>query len=182
MNKAIFWDLQGTLGGDAIGSIEDFTPYSFAKEALLISKQNRYLNIIITNQSNIGKGSLSLDVYKREAKRISDYFNSGEILIDEFLCCPHQSNDNCNCKKPKIGLMLQSAEKHNIDISKSYVIGDMGKNEIVMAHSAGCKGILVLTGGGKDSLGKFRDTWSEHTADIVSDNVLESIKTITSTP
>ena len=50
MNKAIFWDLQGTLGGDAIGSIEDFTPYSFAKEALLISKQNRYFNIIITRQ------------------------------------------------------------------------------------------------------------------------------------
>ena len=50
------------------------------------------------------------------------------------------------------------AEKYSIDISQSYVIGDMGKNEIIMAHNAGCKGILVLTGGGKDSLGKFRDT------------------------
>lgn len=45
-----------------------------------------------------------------------------------------------------------------------------------MAHNAGCKGILVLTGGGKDSLGKFRETWADHTADIIADNVLEAIK------
>ena len=87
MNKAIFWDLQGTLGGDAIGSIENFTPYSFSKEALSLSRRNGYFNIIITNQSNIGKGTLPLEVYEQEAKRISDYFNSNEILIDEFLCC-----------------------------------------------------------------------------------------------
>ena len=76
--------------------------------------------------------------------------------------------------------MLQSAKKYGIDISSSYVIGDMGKNEIVMAHNAGCKGVLVLTGGGKDSLGNFRDTWAEHTADIIADNVLEAIKKILS--
>ena len=180
MNKAIFWDLQGTLGGDAVGSIENFIPYSFSKDALMLSKNNGYLNIIITNQSNIGKGLLSFEIYQQEAERIVSFFNSDEKLIDEFLCCPHQGKDNCNCKKPKIGLMLQSAKKYGIDISSSYVIGDMGKNEIVMAHNAGCKGVLVLTGGGKDSLGNFRDTWAEHTADIIADNVLEAIKKILS--
>lgn len=69
-------------------------------------------------------------------------------------------------------------EKYSVDLSKSYVIGDMGKNEIVLAHNAGCKGILVLTGGGKDSLGKFRDTWSGYEADMIADNVLEAIKSI----
>ena len=181
MTKAIFWDLQGTLGGDATGSIENFIPYSFSKDALLLSKSNGYLNIIITNQSNIGKGTLSFEIYHRHAKRIADLFNSDERLIDEFLCCPHQSSDNCTCKKPKIGLMMQSAKKYDIDISESYVIGDMGKNEIVMAHNAGCKGVLVLTGGGKDSLSKFRHTWFEHEADIISSNALEAIKEITST-
>ena len=76
---------------------------------------------------------------------------------------------------------MKCADKYDIDISKSYVVGDMGKNEIVMAHNVGCKGILVLTGGGKDSLGKFRNTWGEHTADIVANNVLEAIKIITHT-
>lgn len=178
MNKAIFWDLQGTLGGDAIGSIENFTPYPFSKEALSIAKQNGYLNIIITNQSKIGKGELPFEIYERESKQITNFFNSDTKLIDEFLCCPHQSKDNCDCKKPKIGLILQSKEKYGIDISKSFVVGDMGKNEIIMAHNAGCKGILVLTGGGKDSLGKFRDTWETHSADIIADDVLKAVQLI----
>lgn len=175
MNKAIFWDLQGTLGGEATESIEQFLPYSFSKAALCLSKKKGFLNIIITNQSRIGKGILSYEVYEREAKRISDEFNSEELLINDFLCCPHTSEDQCSCKKPKPGLIQQCIEKYDLEISKCYVIGDMGKNEIIMAHNAGCKGILVLTGGGKDSLGRFRDTWKDHEADLIVENVLEAV-------
>ena len=178
MNKAIFYDLQGTLGGEATESIEQFIPYPFSREALALAKQKGYLNVVITNQSKIGKGTLPLEVYEHEQNRILQYFNSNEKLIDEFLYCPHQNADNCNCKKPRIGLMVQSAEKYSLDLSSCYVIGDMGKNEIVMAHNAGCKGILVMTGGGKDSLGKFRDTWADHEADIIAEDVLEAVKMI----
>lgn len=54
----------------------------------------------------------------------------------------------------------------------------MGKNEIVMAKNAGCKGILVLTGGGKGSLGEFRHTWAGYEADIIADNAFEAVKAI----
>ena len=178
MNKAIFWDLQGTLGGEATESIEQFLPYSFSKDALSLAKRKGFLNIVITNQSKIGKGILPYAVYNREANRILDAFNSEDFLVNDFLCCPHTSEDQCNCKKPKTGLIRQCVEKYNLDISKCYVIGDMGKNEIVMAHKAGCKGILVLTGGGKDSLGKFRDTWKDHEADLIVDDVLEAAQKI----
>lgn len=177
-NKAIFWDLQGTLGGDAVSSIELFEPYSFSKEALKLAKESGYLNIVITNQSRIGKGKLSQELYDRESQRIISYFNSDEILIEEMFCCPHQGKDECNCKKPKTGLITYSIEKYGLDIKNCFVVGDMGKNEIVMAHNAGCKGVLVLTGGGKDSLGIFRDTWSQHEADIIADNALEVVKSI----
>ncbi len=178
MNKALFWDLQGTLGGDAVASINTFEPYPFSKEALSLAKNNGYKNIIITNQSKIGKGILSAEVYDREANRILSFFNSDGILIDEFLCCPHTSEDNCDCKKPKPRLMWQCAKKYDLDIQKCFVIGDMGKNEIVMAHNAGCKGVLVLTGGGKRSLGEFRHTWADHEADIIAENALEAVKVI----
>ena len=59
MNKALFWDLQGTLGGEAVASIELFEPYPFSKEALTLAKNNGYINIVITNQSRIGKGTIS---------------------------------------------------------------------------------------------------------------------------
>lgn len=176
MKKAIFWDLQGTLGGEAVASIEQFVPYSFSKQALGLAKQKGYLNIVITNQSRIGKGTLSFDTYAREEKRIIDYYNSDEVLIEDFLCCPHQSADGCNCKKPKIGLITKCVAKYGLNISECFVVGDMGKNEIVMAHNAGCKGILVLTGGGKGSLGEFRHTWSEYNADFVAENALEAVK------
>ena len=178
MNKAIFWDLQGPLGGDAVASIEYFQPYPFAKEALRLAKINGYLNIVITNQSRIGKGILLLDVYKKASDRIMQYFNAEERLLEEMLCCPHQSIDQCDCKKPKPGLIQHSVQKFNLDIKGCFVIGDMGKNEIVMAHNAGCKGVLVLTGGGKESLGIYRDTWREYDADLIADNALEAIKGI----
>ena len=178
MNKAIFWDLQGTLGGDAVASIELFEPYPFAKDALKLSKDNGYRNIVITNQSRISKGSLLAEVYEGESQRIISYFNTDEVLLEEILCCPHQNKDKCNCKKPKTGLIQYSIQKYDLDIKSCFVVGDMGKNEIVMAHNAGCKGILVLTGGGKESLGIFRDAWRGYEADIIADNVLEAVKRI----
>lgn len=178
MNKAIFWDLHGTLGGDAVAGIEEFEPYPFSAEALTMAKGNGFLNIVITNQSRIGKGELPLSVYERESVRILRCFNREHKLIEEILCCPHTGDDNCDCKKPKVGLIKKSAAKYDLEITQCYVIGDMGKNEIVMARNAGCKGVLVLTGGGRNSLGKFRQTWAEYEADIVAENALEAVRSI----
>ncbi len=178
MNKALFWDLQGTLGGEAMASIECFEAYPFSKEALKLAKDNGFRNIVITNQSKIGKGILPLEVYKREEMRILSSFNSEEVLIEEIHCCPHQSSDNCKCKKPKTGFIEAAVEKYGLDIEACYVIGDMGKSDIVMAHNAGCKGVLVLTGGGQGSLGKFRDTWAGYEAHMIVENALEAVKAI----
>lgn len=178
MNQAIFWDLQGTLGGDAVASIERFEPYPFAKSALKLAKEHGYKNIVITNQSRIGKGLLSTELYEKASIRIMDFFNSDEWLLEEILCCPHTSNDRCNCKKPRTGLIEDSIRKYNLDIKNCFVIGDMGKNEIIMAHNAGCKGVLVLTGGGKDSLGVFRDTWRGYEADIIANDAFDAVKRI----
>lgn len=178
VNRALFWDLQGTLGGDPVASIELFEPYSFSKEALKLAKANGFYNIVITNQSRISKGTLSTEIYEREMTRIKKYFNEDEVLLDDIYCCPHQSSDKCTCKKPQPGLIKESVAKYNLDIKECFVIGDMGKNEIVMAHNAGCKGILVLTGGGKGSLGEFRNTWAEYKADMIAENALEAVKRI----
>ena len=178
MKKAIFWDLQGTLGGKATADIATFAPYDFAKSALHLARENGYLNIIITNQSKISKGLVSMASYEQTKEAILADFNADETLINEFLCCPHQSADHCSCKKPKTGLVDLCVEKYGLDIKACYVIGDMGKNEIVMAHNAGCKGILVLTGGGWASLNEYRSTWADHEADLIAENALEAVKII----
>ena len=178
MKKAIFWDLQGTLGGDPVSNIKNFEPYPFAKDALSMAKESGFLNIVVTNQSGIAMGKLSLEEYERERNRILAEFNCERVLIDDFLCCPHSRNDNCDCKKPKTGMMDEAAEKYDLDISSCFVVGDMGMNEIVMAKNAGCPGILVLTGAGRGSLGEFRDTWRDCEADYIAENALEAVRII----
>lgn len=178
MRKAIFWDLQGTLGGEAVADIDSFVPYEFSKDALSLAKDNGYMNIIITNQSKIAKGLVTFEAYEKTKNQTLEYFNSKRTLIDEFLCCPHQSSDNCSCKKPKTGLIQKCVKKYALDIGECFAIGDMGKNEIVMARNAGCGGVLVLTGGGIGSLYEFRHTWKDFEADIIAENALEAVKII----
>ncbi|MBQ7646557.1 MAG: HAD-IIIA family hydrolase [Clostridia bacterium] len=178
MNKAVFWDLQGTLGGNPVSNIKDFEPYPFAREALERAKDMGFFNIVVTNQSGIAKGLLTVEEYGRKRDRILAYFNSDRILIDDFLCCPHSRDMGCRCKKPKTGLIDDSAKKYDLDVSSCFVIGDMGMSDIVMAKNVGCPGILVLTGGGRGSLGEFRDTWKDCEADYIAENALEAVMII----
>lgn len=177
MKKAIFWDLQGTLGGEATGNIEEFEPFPFAREALETAKQAGFSNIIITNQSRIGKGEMTMETYRKHEERILGLFGA---LIDEMLCCPHTNADGCSCKKPKPGLVHKCAEKYGLDLKQCWVVGDMGKNEIVLAKNARCRGALVLTGGGRGSLNEFRQTWAGYEADCIAENALEAIRDIVS--
>jgi len=180
MGKAIFWDLQGTLGGQAIADIKEFEFYSFPIEALKIATNAGYLNIVITNQSRIGKGVLSMADYEAKVSILIEQVKQNGGRIDKFLYCPHTRSDNCDCKKPKTGLIKMAVDEYKIDLKKSFVIGDMGKNEIVMAKNAGVKGILVLTGGGLGSLNEFRDTWKEYEADYIAENALRAVEWIIS--
>ena len=93
MNRAIFWDLQGTLGGNAVSNVLDFTPYPFAKEALTRAKTLGFYNIIISNQSGIAKGIITLSDFeeKRSERR------QGTVL------CP-------DCKR-KITVILSGMER-----------------------------------------------------------------------
>ena len=96
-----------------------------------------------------------------------------------MLVCPYTSEENCSCKKPKTGLVDICVEKYGLEIAHCWVVGDMGKNDIAPAKTAGRKGALVLTGGGKGSLGAFRHTWEGFEADCIADDALEAAKTIT---
>ena len=178
MSKAIFWDLQGTLGGNAVLNVLDYEPYPFAKEALTRAKMLGFYNIIISNQSGIAKGLITLSEFEKKRREILSYFNSDGTIIDDFLFCPHSRAEGCRCKKPKTGFIEDSAKKYDLDIPSCFVVGDMGMSDIVMAKNAGCTGILVLTGGGKGSLDEFRDTWSGYEADYIAENVLEAVNII----
>jgi D-glycero-D-manno-heptose 1,7-bisphosphate phosphatase len=179
MNKiAVFLDLQGTLGGEGLGDISDFDFFPFSIEAIRLLNENGILAIVVTNQSHIAKGLLTLTDFNNRIEILKEKLRKEKAHFDAVYCCPHGRYDNCECKKPLIGMLVQAQRDFNINLAESYVVGDMGMADMVMAKAAGAKGILVRTGVGEGSLTDFRHTWSNVEPDYVAENVLEAVRWI----
>jgi len=116
--------------------------------------------------------------YERELARVEVSLAQANARLDAVYCCPHDRADDCLCKKPKTGMITQACQDFAIDMPHSYVIGDMGMNDIVLARNAGMLGILVLTGAGQGSMGAFRHTWAGYAADFVAADVLAAAQII----
>ena len=159
MKKAIFMDRDGFIceeknlfyKGSPITLPEQFEWIPQSKEALaFLSKLENTLLVIITNQSSINKGILSLENFHKINKPIYDELRKNNRNLDGLYFCPHLPEENCGCRKPKRGMVLQAKKDLNINLNKSYFIGDK-TSDIKTGKNAGCKTVLVRTGyGGRD--------------------------------
>jgi histidinol-phosphate phosphatase family protein len=178
--SAVFLDLQGTLGGEGLGDIRDFTFYPFAIPAIKMLNDSGLLAIVVTNQTRIARGMYSYEYFLGRMATLKEELKSGEAWLDAVYCCPHLPEDGCSCMKPKPGLLLKAQKDFNLDLSHCYVIGDRGDWDMVLASNAGCQGILVRTGLGEGSLGEYRYTWADVNPDFIADDILHAVKWITS--
>jgi|SRR3989344_467284 len=147
-NIAIFLDRDGVLVED-IGyhhKIEDFKLISNAIEGLKLFSKD-YKLIILTNQSGIGRGYYTLADFEKFNVHLMEELRKHKIKIEKTYVCPHSPEDNCDCRKPKTKLIKDAAKDFDIDLSKSFMIGDK-KIDIEMGKNAGVQTILVLTGNG----------------------------------
>ena len=176
--RAVFFDLQGTLGGEGLGDVRDFELYPFAADAVRLVNESGFLAIIMTNQSHIGKGLFSYQEYEERMSDIKASLEQQGAFVDAVYCCPHTRDDDCDCKKPLPGLVERAVRDFGINVSESYVIGDMGAADMKLAEICGAKGILVLTGVGKGSMGEFRHTWAEVEPVYIGKDVLEAVEWI----
>jgi len=157
MNKAIFLDRDGTINVDT-GFVHKI--HKFEKGAVKGLKLLQNLNcklIIVTGQSGIARGYYTEQDYHKFMKNMYSDFKKYKIKIEKDYFCPHHPKEgigkykiNCDCRKPKIGMVKKASKDFNIDLSKSWVIGDK-TDDIKMGENAGCKTILLKTGyAGKD--------------------------------
>ena len=172
---AAFIDLQGTLGGSGTDDIRSLEFYPFAIPAIKKLNDHGILVIGITNQSRIGKGHLTMAEYEIKLQQLKDELAHHGAHFDAVYCCPHTHADDCDCKKPKIGMIDQSLQDFDIDLANSFVIGDMGKTDMVLANNIGAKGILVLTGVGHGSINEYRLAWADIEPDCVAENILVAV-------
>jgi D,D-heptose 1,7-bisphosphate phosphatase len=157
MHKAIFIDRDGTLIEEVgyLKMLEDlrFTPR--AVNALELFHQHGFLNIVITNQSAIARGILSPKELNKIHQKMKLLAKEEGGTIDDIFYCPHfpegrvaPYNIDCECRKPKPGMILEAAEKHHLNLNECILVGDK-PSDLQLAEQAGIRGVLVLTGYGK---------------------------------
>lgn len=105
--------------------------------------------IVVTNQSVVGRGDISLNGLEKIHKRMIDLLAREGTTIDGIYFCPHKPDDNCKCRKPKLGLIEQAVKKHNFDPKEAFVIGDKAL-DIEMGKNMGATTFLVRTGYGAE--------------------------------
>ena len=151
MNKAIFLDRDGTINVEKnyLYKVEDFEFLPGVVEALMKLQNTGYLLIVITNQSGIGRGYYSeKDFQKLNDWMINTLREKGVIITDVYYC-PHlpdakikKYRKDCECRKPKLGMYMQAAKDHDIDLSKSFAIGDKIR-DCSICDNTGCRGFLI---------------------------------------
>lgn len=175
MNTAVFIDFQGTIGGSGTDDIRSLELYPFTAQAIKLLNDCGYLVMGITNQSHISKGDMTNEEYLDGVFKIDKTLSKHGAHFDVVYMCPHTDADNCTCKKPKTGLVDDAVEEFDIDIKSSYIIGDMGMSDMLLAKNVNAKGILVLTGVGKGSLNEYRHTWANFDPYHIAENLLEAV-------
>ncbi|HEY8930350.1 MAG TPA: HAD family hydrolase [Mucilaginibacter sp.] len=145
-NKAVFLDRDGVLNqemGDYVRRIEDFHILDNF-EALKTLQNKGYLLLVATNQGGLAKGWYTEDELAKMHNSLRETYHAHGVELTDFFYCPHHPDftGDCNCRKPKPGLLLQGIEKYNLDPSRSYFIGDR-ERDVIAGTAAGVKGILI---------------------------------------
>lgn len=182
--KAIFLDRDGTLNKlkGLVYEPEQLELENCAVEALRLINRSGYLAILVTNQPVVARGLCSIGDVEEIHKKLQTLLGSQGVYLDAIEFCPHHPDKGypeenpaykipCNCRKPGIAMLEKSAERFNIDLANSWVVGD-STVDVQTGKNAGCQTALIMTGeAGRD--GKFVVE-----PDLTADNLLDAVKAI----
>jgi D-glycero-D-manno-heptose 1,7-bisphosphate phosphatase len=156
-NKAVFIDRDGCLIHE-LGYISTIKKVKFFKssfEALGLLRKKGFKIVIVTNQSGVARGYFPESFVKETHSYIAARLKKKGLKIDAFYYCPHHKKatikkyrKDCDCRKPKQGMINAAAKRFNLDLKQSFTMGDK-LTDVKLGHNGGMKGILVLTGFGK---------------------------------
>jgi len=155
--KAVFLDRDGTINKYVgfLRDIDDFELLPGVAEAVSLINASGYLAIVVTNQPVIARGEVTVSQLQEIHDKMETLLGAEGAYLDAIYYCPHHPNKgyegevpglkiDCDCRKPKPGMLMKAAEKFNIDLSQSWMIGD-GENDIKAGKAAGCRTALIGT-------------------------------------
>jgi D-glycero-D-manno-heptose 1,7-bisphosphate phosphatase len=183
MHVAVFLDRDGTINEEMgyINHIDRFVLIPGAAAAIRSINESDLKAVIVTNQSGVARGYFSKELIDQVHRKMRGLLEEEGAFLDGIYTCTHApqrkgESGSCGCRKPKIGLMEQAAQELNLDLEKSYVVGDRFK-DAEMARNAGARAILVLTGYGKGEL-EFLGPSSKVQVDFVAKDLAEAVQWI----
>lgn len=149
--KAIFLDRDGTIN-KYVGFLTDINEFELldgVADAIQMINESGYLAIVVTNQPVIARGEVSVGELQEIHNKMETLLGQSGAYIDDIFYCPHHPHKGyegerpeykieCECRKPKPGMLFAATEKYNIDLRESWMIGD-GENDIEAGRNAGCK-------------------------------------------
>ena len=148
--KTIFLDRDGVINKEKnyLHKIEDFEFINGVFEACQYLESLNYKIIITTNQSGISRDYYTESDFQKITKWMLRQFNNNSIDILDVIHCPHLSSDFCDCRKPKPGMLLSAMTKYNINMEKSWMIGDK-EEDILAANAANITNTILVRSGHK---------------------------------
>jgi D-glycero-D-manno-heptose 1,7-bisphosphate phosphatase len=152
--RAVFLDRDGVISEnrtDHVKSWEEFRFLSGALEALARLHQAGLQLFIVTNQAIINRGIITAQTLDDIHARMLGHVVQQGGFIQDIHYCPHDYGENCACRKPRPGMIISLAAKWNIDLSRSYMVGDAW-TDMAAGRAANCRCIMVRTGRGAQQL------------------------------
>lgn len=160
MRPAVFLDRDGTINEQLgyINHISRFMLLPGVGEAISLLNKNDYIVVVTSNQSGVARGYFPIELVEETNDLMKRELAQDNAYVDGIYFCPHHPDGvlpeyrmECSCRKPDIGLIEKARSELDIDMERSYVVGDRWL-DIEFAHNANLPGILVLTGYGKGDL------------------------------
>jgi D-glycero-D-manno-heptose 1,7-bisphosphate phosphatase len=145
---AVFLDRDGVLNEVELRGTSPVPPPSLAEFRILPGvaracerlRDLGYLLVVVTNQPDIARGTQT----RAEVDRMHDHLRE-QVPLDEIVVCPHDDGDDCPCRKPRPGMILDAAARHGVDLTASFCVGDRWR-DVEAAHAAGVRAVFVERG------------------------------------
>lgn len=185
LRPAVFLDRDGTVNEQMgyINHISRFHLLPSAADAIRKLNKKNIPVVVVSNQSGLARGYFPVELLDEVHARMGELLAEDGASIDGLYYCSHHPDAKeekyrqvCNCRKPKTGMLEQAALEMNLDLSRSYLVGDRW-SDIKCAHYAGCTSVLVLTGYGRGDY-QYIAPAQEVQPTHVAENLLEAVEWI----
>jgi len=182
---AVFMDRDGTISEEIgyVNHVSRYRVFAYSAEAVRLLNANDWLAILVTNQAGVARGYFTEEMVEKVHGVLESELGRGGARLDAVYYCAHHPLVgeppyciDCNCRKPKPGLILRAATEFDIDLSRSWMIGDR-YSDIELARNAGVRSVFVLSGYGRGEWEHQRSGW-EHQPDLVAEHLLEAVRMI----